>query len=310
MNSSSTSETKQSPEHKPKLVVIVGPTASGKSDLGIFLAQKLKGEIISADSRQVYQGMDIGSGKVSKREQKLVPHHLLDVVPPKREFTVEDYQRNAKRALKRILRKKNIPIVVGGTGFYVDAFVFDTQFPSVPPNHKLRKELEKFSVQELFTKLRKKDPLRARSIDADNKVRLIRALEIILALGKVPKIKKESPYDVLWIGITLPKRKLDHRIEKRLDQRLKIGMVPEVKKLLKNGVSYDRLYRLGLEYRWVSQYLYLGGQQTQEQMRAGLLKAITQYAKRQMTWFKRNKDIRWVKTKSQALSLARGFLKN
>ncbi len=310
MSLSSKSPKKSPRVAKPKVIVIVGPTASGKSDLGIFLAQKLNGEIISADSRQVYSGMDIGTGKVTKQEQKLVPHHLLDIVSPKKEYNVDAYQRAAKKALREIQKANKVAFVVGGTGFYIDAFVYSTQFPIVPPNKKLRKELDKHTTEELFTLLKKKDPARARSIDPENRVRLIRALEIVDTLGKVPKIKKSSPYDVLWIGITHPSKKLNQRIERRLDQRLKQGMMKEVQHLLKSGVNYDRLYRMGLEYRWLSQYIYLQGRQTKEQMRDGLLKAIFQYAKRQMTWFKRNKDIHWIETKSQALRLAQEFLKN
>lgn len=304
----------------PKIIVIVGPTASGKSDLGIYLAKKYNGEIISADSRQVYKGMDIGTSKIARDRNKSKPtefysqgvrHHLLDVVSPKKEFTVEDFKHKASKAIKSILKRKKLPIIVGGTGFYVDALVYDIDFPKVPPNKSLRKELENKTTEELFKQLKKQDPVRAQSIDPYNKRRLIRALEILTATGKpIPRLKKSSPYNTLWLGISRPWPQLKHRIETVLTIGLKKGMIKEVCQLLKQGVNHERLQRFGLEYRWISQYLYLDGKQTLDQMKTGLLKAIYQYAKRQMTWFKRNKDIIWVSTPSQTSKLTNKFLKD
>jgi len=291
-------------KEKLKLIVIVGPTASGKSDLGIFLAQKISGEIISADSRQLYRGMDIGTGKVSKKEQKLVPHHLLDVANPKNDFSVALYKKLGEEVLSDIFKRGKIPIIVGGTGFYIDALL-GQDFPEVPPNKKLRAKLEKQSAEQLFTRLKKLDPRRAKVIDKKNKRRLIRALEIVIITGKpIPLLKTELKYNVLWLGIR-PKD-LKNRIKKRLEQRFKRGMIQEVQKLHANGVSYRRLENFGLEYGWVAQYLqkYI----TLEEMKGGLLKAIFRYAKRQLTWFKPKNEIHWIKTKSQALRLARQFL--
>lgn len=298
---------------KQKIIVILGPTASGKSNLGIFLAKKFHGEIISADSRQVYRGMDIGTGKVTKKEQKMAPHYLLDVANPKKIFTVSDFKDLGEKAIKEILNKKKVPFLVGGTGFYIDALVENISLPEIPPNKKLRKGLEKRTAKSLYQKLQKLDPQRASHIDAKNKRRLIRALEIIAATGKkISPLKNSSPYKTLYIGITWPQEILEKRIKTRLDKRLKMGLVKEVKNLLKSGVSKKRLYDLGLEYRWISQYL--DGKFTYPEMKTGLQRDIVRYSKRQMTWFKRNKKIHWLKTlpsqtgQKEAERLVRFFL--
>lgn len=308
---------------KPKIITIVGPTASGKSDLAIKLAQKFNGEIISADSRQIYKGMDIGTGKVTKREQGLIPHHLIDVANPKRVFSVAQFQKLAQRAIKDILKRNKLPIIVGGTGQYIDTLVYNFALPEVPPNYKLRAELGKQTTEQLFARLQKLDPDRAKTIDSKNKVRLIRALEIIASLGKVPPLNTRplplnTKFEVLWLGLN-PKD-LQKRIAKRLDQRFRQGMIAEVKKLRRppagGGISWQRLYDLGLEYRWIGQYLQ--NKITKEEMYLGLNQAINQYSKRQMTWFKRNKEIHWLalsKIKglakpAEAMRLGRAFLKS
>lgn len=289
----------------PKIIAIVGPTASGKSDLGISLALKFNGEIISADSRQVYRGMDIGTGKVSKKEQRLVPHHLIDIVAPKTDFSAANFKSRAERTIADIFRRGKTPIIVGGTGFYIDTLVYNLNLPEVPPNKKLRAKLEKQTTEELFIILQKKDPERAKNIDKYNKRRLIRALEIVEATdGIVPKLKKENRYNVLWLGIS-PKS-LEKRIKMRLNKRLKQGMIKEVKDLLRSGVSERRLYDFGLEYRWVGEYL--AGKINYVEMKDSLYKAIVKYSKRQMTWFKRNKEIRWIKGREEATRLVRYFL--
>ena len=292
---------------KSKIVVILGPTASGKSDLGIYLARKLGGEIISADSRQVYRGMDIGTGKITKREQKLVRHHLLDVANPKKVFTVSDFKKLGEKAVKEILSKEKVPFIVGGTGFYVDALIKDISLPEVLPNKKLRAELAKQTAERLFSSLLDLDPRRAKTIDPKNKVRLIRALEIIKTTGKsVPLVKEFPKYDVLYLGINPPKNILEKRIKLRLEKRLKQGMVKEVKNLLAQGVSKKRLHDFGLEYRWINEYL--SGKINYTEMRVGLYKAIIKYSKRQMTWFKRNKEINWVKNQKEAEKLVKKFI--
>ncbi len=290
---------------KPKIIVIVGPTASGKSGLAIRLAQKFNGEIISADSRQVYRGMNIGTGKVSTRELRLIPHHLINVISPKKEFTAADFKSRANRAIADISVRGKLPIIVGGTGFYIDALVYDLSLPDVPPDKRLRAKLEKQTAEQLFAQLKKLDLRRARTIDRHNKHRLIRALEIIRTIGRVPEISKNSDFDVLWIGLN-PKD-LERRIRIRLDQRLRQGMIREVQKLHKSGISYKRFHDFGLEYRWISEYLK--GKLSKTEMKNGLGTAIRQYSKRQMTWFKRNKDIRWIKNLTEATRLGRAFLR-
>ena len=277
----------------PKIIVVCGPTATGKSDYAVTLAKKTKGEIISADSRQVYKGLDIGSGKITKREMRGVPHHLLDVASPKKVFNVEQFQKLGKKAIADILKRGHTPIICGGTGFYIDALVYESDFPAVPPNKALRTKLEKKSIEELFTLLQEKDPERANSIDSKNKVRLIRALEIVEALGKVPEVKKESPYDIEWIGLDFSDEILKERIHARLLARIKKGMLKEAHNLHTQGLSWKRMRELGLEYRYMADHLT--GKISKDEMITLLETAIWQYAKRQRTWFKRNKEIRWVK---------------
>jgi tRNA dimethylallyltransferase len=275
----------------PKIIVICGPTATGKSDLAVYLAKQFNGEVISADSRQVYRGLDIGSGKITKKEMKGIPHHLLDMENPKNVYNVEKFKTDGKKAIDEILSRGKLPIICGGTGFYLDALVFDEQFPEVEPNAGLRKKLEKRSAQSLMKMITKLDPARAKVLDPYNKVRIIRAIEIAKALGKVPKIKRKKQYETLFIGLTLDRENLREKIHARLLKRMKMGMVKEVAKLHKNGVTWKRLHSFGLEYRYIA--LYLQKKITKEEMLKKLEREINQYAKRQMQWFKRNKEIKW-----------------
>ena len=291
---------------KSKLIAIVGPTASGKSSLGIYLAQKLKSEVISADSRQVYKGLDIGTGKVTKKEMAGVPHHLLDVVSPKKQFTVDDFTKSASAAAGLIYQSTRIPIVVGGTGLYIDMLTGRMNYPDVPPNEALRAKLEKKTTVQLFAMLQKADPARATTIDRHNPRRLVRALEVAYAIGKSPAPVSELKYDVLWLGINLGAQKLKANIHKRLLSRMKAGMLAEAKRLHRYGLSYKRMEELGLEYRYMARLLQ--GKITHEEFMAELEHAINDYAKRQATWFKRNKDIQWVGSKTEALRLAKAFL--
>lgn len=276
-----------------KIIVILGPTATGKSDLAVFLAKKFDGEVISADSRQVYKGLDIGTGKITKKEMAGIPHHLLDVTNPKRVFTVSEYKKLAENALEKIWKRGGLPIICGGTGFYIQALVDGIILPEVPPNKKLRKKLEKKSAAELFAILKKLDPRRAKEIDAKNPRRLIRAIEIAKYLGKVPNLAIRPPSDtgILQIGIDLPDRILKERIIKRLNARIKQGMIIEAKRLRRKGLSWKRMGALGLEYSYLAQYLQR--KITKEQMITELERAIWQYAKRQRTWFKRDTRIMW-----------------
>lgn len=293
----------------PRILAIVGPTATGKSDLAVELARRLGGEVVSADSRQVYKGLDIGSGKITKREMKGVPHHLLDVASPKgRRYTVEDFKRDAAKAIEDILSRGKLPIVCGGTGFYIDALVFGESFPDVPPNPALRKRLAKRSVESLMKELAELDPRRAKEIDPRNKVRVIRAIEIARALGKVPKTRRARAYDAVWIGLRLDRAALREKIRARLVKRMKAGMAREAARLHKEGVSWKRMDEFGLEYRHLAALLQK--KVGRPEMLAALESDIFAYAKRQEAWFKRNEEIAWIdpSDEARALKLARAFL--
>jgi tRNA dimethylallyltransferase len=315
---------------KLKLIVILGPTASGKTELAIKLAKKFNGEIISADSRQVYKGMDIGTDKVARdRPNKKrifdknsisfdsdsseylhrgIPHYLLDVASPKRRFTVVQYRKLALNAINKIQKKGKIPILCGGTGFYIQAVVDGLVIPEVPPNWKLRKKLEKKSAKELYKILKKLDPRRAKTIERKNPRRLIRAIEICLKIGKVPPLKfKPLPYPVLMIGIKRPKKELKQRIKKRFFKWLKKGLILEVIKLRKMGVSFKRIEEFGMHYREIARYLK--GKISEKEMIENSIREIQNYAKRQLTWFKRDKRIKWLRVYSQAEKLVKNFLK-
>ena len=282
--------------NKPKVIVILGQTSTGKSDLAVKIAQKVGGEVISADSRQVYKGLNLGTGKITKKEMKRIPHYLLDVANAKNKFTVSDYKKLADKKIKEIIKKGKVPIICGGTGFYIDAVVNGIIFPEVPPNEKLRKILDKKNTENLFKILSILDKNRAKDIknknEQNNKVRLIRAIEIAKALGKVPKIStKKSEHDFVKIGLSLPSDILKEKIKKRLLARIKSGMIKEIQNLHKKGLSWKRMQELGLEYRYVS--LYLENKINKEEMISKLNSEIYKYAKRQMTWFKKDKKINW-----------------
>ncbi len=206
----------------------------------VKLAKNFKGEIISADSRQVYKGMDLGSGKITKKEMQGIPHHLLDVIGPKSLFSVSEYKKLAEKEIEKIIIKGKLPIIVGGTGFYIDSIVKNIELPHVLPNKQLRNMLEKKSAEELFKMIEKLSPARARSIDRHNKVRLVRAIEIAKALGDVPEIvEQSSKYDFILIGLDMQDVKLKERIAKRLQKRIKLGMIREVQKLHRQGISLE-----------------------------------------------------------------------
>ncbi len=286
-----------------KFIAIVGPTASGKSELGVLLAKKFGGEIISADSRQVYKGLDIGSGKITKKEMRGVPHHLLDVASPRRKFSVAQYQKLTLKAIRDIQKRGKLPILLGGTPFYVYTVIDGHIFPGVKPNPKFRQKLEILSAKQLFAQLEKLDPVRAKSIERKNKRRLIRALEIIAATGKpVPELAKYSPlFDVFMIGIKRSPKELKKRIRKRLLSRLDYGMVAEVEHLHETGLSWKRLEELGLEYRFVAQYLQK--KISYREMVDFLEKAINDFVRRQMVWFKKDPRIHWVSSYPEAKRL-------
>lgn len=297
---------------KHKLITIVGPTASGKSDLGVFLARKIGGEIISADSRQVYKGMDLGSGKITKKEMQRVPHYLLDVASPKNaKFNANKFKKQADAQIAKIIARGRVPIVVGGTGFWINALAFNQNFPEVKPDQKLRARLNKLSAERLFAMLKKVAPQRAQNIDPKNKRRLVRALEIAKHSKDFPTPAGPQKYQTLFIGLDMPDKILRQKIEKRYDARIKKGMLAEVQRLHKQGVSWSTLENFGLEYRFIAQYLQ--NKISKEQMRKLLLFAVWHYAKRQRTWFKRNKEIIWLDpnkkaTAAKAVAVSKKFL--
>lgn len=278
-----------------KIVVILGPTASGKSDMAVVLAKKFNGEVVSADSRQVYKGLDIGSGKITKREMERVPHYLLSVASPKRAFSVVEFKRLAEKKVDDILKQGKLPIICGGTGFYIQAIVDNLVFPEVPADEKLREHLAQKTTGELFKILKKKDPRRAKEIDSKNPHRLIRAIEIATHLGSVPiQIRQPATltdYEVLQIGIKTDDEKLKKRIYNRIIARLHVGMLAEVKHLHERGLSWKRMEALGLEYRFLSRFLR--EKITKNEMIEQLNTATWQFTKRQKTWFKRDKRIKW-----------------
>jgi tRNA dimethylallyltransferase len=279
----------------------------------VRIAHEIGGEIISADSRQVYTGMDVGTGKVTKKEMGGVPHHLLDVASPKRAFSVARFKKLADKAAADILRRGKTPIICGGTGLYIDAVAYGVVLPEVPSDTALRKTLSTKNVSELFAQLEALDPERAVQIDAKNPVRLIRAIEIATALGSVPKTHKTLPFDVLTIGLDMDDETLKARIHTRLLERMKRGMLGEVESLHSTGLSYKRLYMLGLEYRFLG--LFMEGKNSKPQMLAELEMAIWHYAKRQRTWFKKNKDTMWINPLKEAdaqkaIDLCKDFLKS
>ncbi|MDR3571540.1 MAG: tRNA (adenosine(37)-N6)-dimethylallyltransferase MiaA [Candidatus Pacebacteria bacterium] len=279
---------------RQKILVIVGPTASGKTALGIELAKKFAGEIISADSRQVYRGLDIGTGKVTKREMRGVPHYLLDIASPKRTVTAHEFATKARRAIRTIAASGSLPIIVGGTGFYIDTLLGRISLPDVPPNPAFRKRLQKKTAAHLYALLKKKDPRRAKSMDTpserNNKVRLIRALEIAVA-GKPRAELPKAEFDVLWIGISPKESALEERIMRRLKARMKIGMLAEATRLHKQGLSFKRMEELGLEYRALArlQQKKIDRKQFDEE----LFREIRRYAKRQIVYWKRNTEVHW-----------------
>lgn len=277
--------------NKSKVLAIVGQTASGKTSLSIELAQYFDGEVVSCDSRQVYRGLDIGTGKVTESEMAGVPHHVLDMVAVTETYTATDFTRDAQEAIDVIVGRNKVPIVAGGTFFYLDQLRGKSLGPDVPPNEDLRSELESKSAAELFSILQQKDPRRARSVDSRNKRRLIRALEIVDAIGLVPESTERAPtYDWLIIGIERDKASLRRRYRRRAESWLTDGILDETR-WLKNQVSIDRFGEFGFEY--ILSDRLLNGEITQTEFVERFIQKNWQYAKRQMAWLKRDTDIKW-----------------
>ncbi len=299
----------------PNLLVVLGPTASGKSTLGITLAQRLHGEIVSADSRQVYRGMDIGTAKITPEERALVPHHLLDVVDPQEVYTVSQFQRDAIVAINDILARGCQPLLVGGSPHYIQAVVDHLDIPQVPPQPELRAQLETRPLAELLTQLEALDPQSATTIDRSNPRRVIRALEVSIISGKPFSQQKRTLqplYRCLLLGIQWPREVLYRRIDVRVDERIQQGMVQEIRDLLEQGVSHERLEVFGLEYRFISRWLR-GEFVSEAEMIQRLKYAIHDFTRRQLTWFRREKRIVWIEgdddIEDQAEGIVREFLK-
>lgn len=277
----------------PKLIVILGPTACGKSGLGVTLAKQHNGEIVSADSRQVYRGLDLGTGKIMPAEMEGVPHHLLDVVEPGEQYSVARFQSDAYAAIDDILSRDRLPFLVGGTGLYLRAVAEGYVFHEAPPDPALRAELEALPTEELREKLTR----RGVELDTDcfnNRPRLVRLLEKSLN-GEDPhaEAERDPRYDVLTLGVGYPRETVCRRIDDRLRARIEAGMPDEVANLRKDGVSDEFLDGLGLEYRYILRYL-TGELPNVDALEEELGRAIKRFAKRQVSWFKKDKDVHWL----------------
>ena len=278
-------------------IAILGPTASGKTALSLKIAKMFDGEIISADSRQVYKFMDIGTDKILEAEQQGIPHHMLDILEPDEEFTLADFKKLGLKAIEDIERRHKIPILVGGTGLYFNAIMQNYQIPSVPPNAELRRKLNKFAeengAEALHAMLRERDPQAAAGIHPNNVRYVIRALEINIA-GKIPKIdtKGEPVFDVFTIGISWPREALYARIDRRVDRQIERGLIDETKSLLERGFSEKLPSMSSLGYPEI--IAYIREEIPLEKAVETIKKNTRNYAKRQMTWFRQYGDIHWL----------------
>ena len=295
--------------NKPKLIVVAGTNASGKSALGVALAEKYNAEIISADSRQVFRGFDLGSGKITPEEMRGVRHHLIDVCGAGDFFSMHDFQKLAYRAIEDILSRGKLPMIVGGTGLYIASVTDGYVMSDREPDLAYRDELEKLETPELYRMLLEKVP--DIQVDAKNRNRVMRILEK-LHDGDDHLPHKDPHYDCLKLGVTWDRETLKARIDERLEKRMQQGMVDEVKSLLNQGASVEFMNKLGLEYRYITQYL-TGEIASEAEMCTQLSLAIKRFAKRQMTWFRREKDMHWLNMTAdpfaQACALIDDFLR-
>jgi tRNA dimethylallyltransferase len=275
-----------------KLVIIAGTNASGKSGLGIELALKYGAEIVSADSRQVFRGLDLGSGKVTAEEMRGIPHHLLDVAEPNDFFSLSHYQKLAYAAIDDIFARGGRPFLVGGTGLYVNAVADGYNLNDAEPDPAIRQQVEAMSLEELTELIGEKNPGALERLDLKNKRRLERAAEKALA-GKGNELPSKPRYETLMIGVTWPRDVLYERIRERLDRRLKEGMIAEVENRRANGATDEFLYKLGLEYRYILMYLK-GEFGSFDAFYDKLFMEIRHLAKEQMTWFRKRTDIHWI----------------
>jgi len=305
--------TKKSPPQKPKVVCLLGPTACGKTKLGVFLAKKFNGEIVSADSRQVYKYLDICTGK-DKKDYTIngtkIPCHLIDFLEPYEEFSAPQFQKKAYRQIKDILKRKKLPLLVGGSPFYLYSVIDGWVFPKIKSDKLLRQKLRQMSLPELNKILKEIDPIAHSKIDQKNPRRLERAIEVCVLSGKKfeeVKPKSKPQFDFLVLGVSFSLPEIKRRIKKRLKERIKEGMIEEVEKILKEKKAKEGdLERLGLEPRFVTYYLQ--GKIKKKQLEELLLKNIYSFARRQMNWFKKDERIVWVKDNKNAERKIKEFL--
>jgi len=315
--------TNQHNENKqlPKLIVILGQTASGKTDWSLYLAKKFSGEIISADSRQIFKKMDIGTAKTLgewRREgfKKTyyvndIAHYLIDFLDPGKYFTSAEFHDQSIKYAKLIHRKNKTPFVVGGTGLYIQALVDNFKMPRIAPNKKLRRSFEEKSIEDLLEWLKQVDPISAEIIDVKNKRRLIRALEVSILSGEPFSSQQkmgEPLFNILQIGIKIEKEDLHKNIEKRIDEMVNQGIVNEIKCLLKQSYSWDLPSMSGVGYRQFREHLE--GKESLEQALEKLKQETKHFAKKQLTWFKRDSRIHWTRTVEEAEELIVKFLKD
>lgn len=291
-------------EKLPKLIIILGPTASGKTDLAIKLAKKFNAEIVSADSRQIYKEMDIGTAKPQKKELKGISCHLTDIISPKSDFNAALYKKMAVKKIREIIKKGKTPFLVGGTGLYLSAITDNLDFPKIIPDKKLRAGLDKKTAKELFKIYEKLDKEGAKFIDKNNKRRLIRAIEVCKQTGKPfwQERKKQKPiFDILEIGIKLNKKNLEKKVKKRTEKMINSGLAKEVEKLFKKYGDLPVFQTIG--------YLEFKEKKDLKKIKEEINLHTIQFAKRQMTWFKKIPKIKWIKNQEEAKKLIKNFLK-
>ncbi len=291
-----------------KLIVILGPTGSGKTSLAVKLAKQFNGEIISADSRQIYQEMNIGTAKATKKEMAGVPHYLIDIIKPNQEFTLAQFKKQAVKIIQDVQKRNKLPFLVGGTGLYIQAIVDNLQIPEVKPDKKLRAQLEKKTNQDLYNQLKKLDPRALKTIELNNKRRLIRALEVCLTTKKPfsqQKQKGAQLFDILQIGLKPDKEILENKINQRVEQMIKAGLVNEVKRLIKK-YGLKPYSMSGIGYQEITSYLQ--DKTTLEQAKELIKIHTRQYARRQLTWFRKDQRINWVDNYKEAEKLITRFL--
>lgn len=276
---------------KPKVIAVVGPTASGKTSYAVSLAHKFNGEIVSADSRLVYKGFDIGTAKPSLEECEGVPHHMIDIVEPEIDYSAGLFAEEAKKAVDDILSRGKTPIVAGGTGLYFRLLLENYDVPKVPPDYELREKLSAYTYDELRKMLEKFDPQRAAEIELNDKKKVIRAIEMAEHLEKpLSEYRKELEFDVEWIGLNFPREELYERINVRVDMIVKAGLVEETENLLQ---KHGRIKNLTCTIGYQEMIAYLDNQMTLDEAKGKLKQNSRNYAKRQLTWFRKNPLIKW-----------------